>query len=79
MKDDKELIKFNCSNRLKEVYHHQEWLCCFGKGDLYIRNDLNIEYASNSGLGMYYESPAENDFIALAGNRYFKVLEMEAF
>ena len=87
-------IKLRCINKEKEVYHWKQVLCCFGY-DLNIYSDCNINYNSNSELGDAYKRPSANEEeepsdseeeeqsanerYALAGFKYFKVLEMEVY
>ena len=47
--------------------------------DLVIWDDCNIDYKSYSSLGDAYECPPDNDRFALAGSKYFKVIEIEVF
>ena len=54
-------------------------LCSFGGNDLNIKDDCNINYNSNSRLGVAYACPPDNDKYALAGSRFFKVIEIEVF
>ncbi len=62
------LIKLRCTNKEREVYHDENMLCSFGRIDLSIKNDCNINYRKCSTLGYEYELPSENKEFALAGS-----------
>ena len=66
--DDMNFIKLRCTDKEKEVFHDEFWLCCFGRDDLWIWYDCNINYNSNSTLGISYEKPSANERSALAGS-----------
>ncbi len=55
LRDNMNLIKLRCTNKEFEVYHREDLLCCFGGCDLLILPDCNINYDSNSELGIDYE------------------------
>ncbi len=45
LRDDMNLIKLRCTNKEREVYHSEDYLCCFGD-DLCIGDDCNMNYDS---------------------------------
>ena len=79
MKDDKDLVKLKCINNKYEVFHNEEWMCCFGNYALILKDDCNINYNSWSLLDNDYECPFGDDKFALAESHYFKVLEFEVY
>ena len=79
MKDEKEFIKLRCTNIHREVYHHKDYLCCFGGSDLNIYSDCNLNYKSYSRFRSDYECPPDNDYFALAGSLRFRVIEIEVY
>jgi len=54
-------------------------LCSFGSCDLDVYDDCNNDFKNVSELGWSYETPKPEDRYALAGFKYFKVLEMEVY
>jgi hypothetical protein len=36
------LEKFRCKNSEREVFHFKDYLCCFGRNDLWVENQGNI-------------------------------------
>ena len=55
LRDDMKFIKLRCTNKEIEVYHYENWLCCFGARDLRIVSDCNVNSNNWSLLDDAYE------------------------
>jgi hypothetical protein len=67
------------------VRHHKELLPTFGRDDIYIHPDCNINEKSGSYFGTSYQRPEELNHNTeearkyLAGSQYFRVKDIEVF
>ena len=50
LRDDFNFVQLKCLDKSKEVYHHKDWLTCFGC-EFNIANNCNINTISHSYLG----------------------------
>eukprot|EP00347_Sterkiella_histriomuscorum_P021227 403334758 len=81
----KRFIHKQYQNNKEAVGHHKNYMCQFGHSDIIISDSCDKKCKSYCNLGGTYELPKEQKFRSyeaqsyLAGQLYFKVLEIEGY